>query len=36
MSFPANAKHGSFFRVSEAEAERLLQRHDGAGASPAK
>jgi hypothetical protein len=33
MSFPANAKHGSFFRVSEAEAEGLLQRHD---ASPAK
>lgn len=30
MSFPENAKHGSFFRVSEAEAERLLARHDGA------
>jgi hypothetical protein len=29
MSFPAYAKHGSFFRVSEAEAERLLGRHDG-------
>lgn len=26
MSFPENAKHGSFFRVSEAEAERLLSR----------
>ena len=29
MSLPANAKHGSFFRVSEAEATRLLARHDG-------
>jgi beta-xylosidase len=29
MRFPANAKHGSFFRVSEAEAARLLTRHDG-------
>lgn len=31
MSFPDHAKHGSFFRVSDAEAERLLSRHDGAG-----
>ncbi|HTD96099.1 MAG TPA: glycoside hydrolase family 43 protein [Edaphobacter sp.] len=30
MSFPESAKHGSFFRVSEAEAQRLLGRHDGA------
>jgi len=29
MSFPDHAKHGSFFRVSEAEAQRLLSRHDG-------
>lgn len=29
MSLPANAKHGSFFRVSETEATRLLARHDG-------
>jgi hypothetical protein len=36
MSFPANAKHGSFFRVTEEEAQRLLQRHDGAGASAIK
>ena len=36
MSFPANAKHGSFFRVSEVEAERLLKRHDGAGAGAAR
>ena len=36
MSFPANAKHGSIFRVTEAEAQRLLQRHDGAGASAIK
>ena len=36
MSFPVNAKHGSFLRVSEAEAERLLRRHDGVGAGPAK
>jgi hypothetical protein len=28
MSFPDHAKHGSFFRVSEAEAQRLLSRHD--------
>lgn len=28
MSFPESSKHGSFFRVSEAEAERLLSRHD--------
>lgn len=30
MSFPDHSKHGSFFRVSDAEAERLLSRHDGA------
>jgi hypothetical protein len=30
MSFPDGAKHGSFFRVSQVEAERLLARHDGA------
>src|SRR6185312_4295404 len=29
MSFPDHAKHGSFFHVSDAEAERLLSRHDG-------
>lgn len=33
MHFPDAAKHGSFFRVSEAEATRLLLRHD---APPAK
>ncbi len=32
MSFPQASKHGSFFRVSEAEAEKLLSRHDGAAA----
>jgi hypothetical protein len=31
MSFPEYSKHGSFFRVSEVEAQRLLARHDGAG-----
>jgi hypothetical protein len=34
MHFPEAAKHGSFFRVTEAEAERLLGRHDGGGAQP--
>jgi len=29
MRFPEAAKHGSFFKMSEAEAERLLRRHDG-------
>lgn len=29
MSFPDHAKHGSFFRVSDAEAQQLLSRHDG-------
>jgi hypothetical protein len=29
MSFPDHSKHGSFFRVSDAEAQRLLSRHDG-------
>jgi hypothetical protein len=28
MKFPDAAKHGSFFTVSDAEAERLLARHD--------
>ncbi|HEY4381926.1 MAG TPA: glycoside hydrolase family 43 protein [Acidobacteriaceae bacterium] len=28
MHFPENAKHGSFFRVTDAEANRLLSRHD--------
>lgn len=28
MHFPDYAKHGSFFHVSDAEAERLLSRHD--------
>lgn len=28
MHFPTGAKHGSFFRVTEAEAQRLLARHD--------
>ena len=28
MHLPANCKHGSFFRVTEAEAQRLLGRHD--------
>ena len=28
MHFPANCKHGSFFRVTEDEAQRLLARHD--------
>jgi len=28
MHLPANCKHGSFFRVTETEAQRLLARHD--------
>lgn len=32
MSFPDHSKHGSFFHVSDAEAERLLSRHDGVAA----
>jgi hypothetical protein len=28
MHFPEAAKHGSFFQVTEAEAQRLLSRHD--------
>jgi hypothetical protein len=28
MHFPDNAKHGSFFHVTDAEADRLLARHD--------
>jgi hypothetical protein len=34
MSFPKASKHGSFFRVSEAEAQRLLARHDGDSPAP--
>jgi hypothetical protein len=34
MSFPEASKHGSFFRVSAAEAAKLLARHDGPGSSP--
>lgn len=30
MHFPDGAKHGSFFQVTEAEAQRLLSRHDPA------
>ncbi len=33
MHFPDAAKHGSFFRVSDAEARRLLSRHDQAPAT---
>ncbi len=33
MHFPEAAKHGSFFRVSDAEAQRLLSRHDQAPAT---
>lgn len=36
MMFPDAAKHGSFFAVTEAEAERLLSRHDAPEATPAK
>jgi len=32
IQMPEACKHGSFFRVSEAEAQRLLARHDGATA----
>ena len=36
MHFPEYAKHGSFFRVTDAEADRLLLRHDPpASTSPA-
>jgi len=28
MHFPESAKHGSFFRVTDAEAQKLLSRHD--------
>ena len=34
MKFPQASKHGSFFRVSEAEAQRLLARHDPPAAAP--
>lgn len=30
MRFPENSKHGSFFRVTEEEAKRLLSRHNAA------
>lgn len=30
MSFPEHSKHGSFLKITEAEAERLKARHDGA------
>jgi hypothetical protein len=33
MHFPEASKHGSFFRVTDAEAEKLLTRHDGAPAT---
>ena len=33
MHFPEAAKHGSFLEVTEAEADRLLARHDGAAAA---
>jgi hypothetical protein len=32
MHFPDAAKHGSFFQVTEAEAQRLLSRHDAPAA----
>lgn len=35
MHFPDNCKHGSFFRVTDAEANRLLARHDPPVAPPA-
>jgi hypothetical protein len=35
MQFPAGAKHGSFFHVTEAEAERMLARHDAPAAGDA-
>jgi len=34
MHFPEAAKHGSFFRITEAEATRLLSRHDPPQPSP--
>jgi hypothetical protein len=34
MQFPEHCKHGSFLRVTEAEAARLLARHDVAPATP--
>lgn len=34
MHFPEYAKHGSFFRVTEAEAERLESRHDQPPSTP--
>jgi hypothetical protein len=35
IDLPQACKHGSFFRVSEAEAQRLLARHDPPAATPA-
>lgn len=34
MHFPESAKHGSFFRVTDAEARKLEARHDAAVAAP--
>ncbi|MDP9052067.1 MAG: glycoside hydrolase family 43 protein [Acidobacteriota bacterium] len=34
MRFPDYAKHGSFFQITEAEANRLLSRHDPAPSAP--
>jgi hypothetical protein len=33
MHFPDAAKHGSFFKVTEAEAQKLLSRHDAPASS---
>ncbi len=35
IHLPEASKHGSFFRVTEAEAQRLLSRHDAPVAQPA-
>ncbi len=34
MQFPKDAKHGSFFHVTEEETQRLLSRHDGVAGEP--
>ena len=34
MQFPEYCKHGSFFHVTDAEADRLLARHDAPAAAP--
>lgn len=36
MHFPEASKHGSFFRVTEEEAQRLLSRHDGSAEGAAR